>query len=88
MVSPHFQHVCEDGAAFKSRDKVFKKKLPDQQRQVVSLRYLQGFSIKETAELIGTTEGAVKMACLRGIKTLHEIMGDEGLGQGGCHTHD
>jgi RNA polymerase sigma-70 factor (ECF subfamily) len=39
-------------------------------RQVISFRYLEGLTIKQTAERMGRTEGAVMMLCNRGLKAL------------------
>lgn len=48
--------------------------LEEIQRQALCLRFLDGFSIEESAEILETTEGAVKMACDRGKKRLREIL--------------
>jgi RNA polymerase sigma-70 factor, ECF subfamily len=49
--------------------------LPDDAREVVVLRDVQGLSTKETAELLGLTEGAVKVRLHRAHATLRELVG-------------
>jgi RNA polymerase sigma-70 factor (ECF subfamily) len=50
-------------------------RLPDDAREVVVLRDLQGLSTKETAELLGVTEGAVKVRLHRAHARLRELVG-------------
>ncbi len=45
-------------------------RLPDEQRDCVVMRFLQGLSIAETAEALERTEGAVKQLQLRAIRNL------------------
>ncbi len=40
--------------------------LPEKVRKVIILHYLEGFSVEETARLLGTTAAAVKMRLSRG----------------------
>lgn len=44
--------------------------LSEDHRSVVTLRIIDGLSVKETAKIMGKTEGAVKMLLMRGLKTL------------------
>jgi RNA polymerase sigma-70 factor, ECF subfamily len=53
-------------------------KLPDEQRDCVVMRFLQGMSIAETAAVLGRSEGAVKQLQLRGVRNLAKLM-PEGL---------
>jgi RNA polymerase sigma-70 factor (ECF subfamily) len=46
---------------------------PDQQ-ECVSLRFLQGLSLAETAEAMGRTPGAVKQLQLRAVRSLHRAL--------------
>ena len=50
--------------------------LPDDARQVVVLRDVQGLSTKETAELLGISEGAVKVRLHRAHTRLRELVED------------
>ena len=45
-------------------------KLPDEQRDCITMRFLQGLSIAETAAILGRSDGAVKQLQLRGIRNL------------------
>ena len=40
------------------------------------MRFLQGLSIAETAEVLGRSEGAVKQLQLRGVRNLAKLMPD------------
>jgi len=53
-------------------------KLPDEQRDCVVMRFLQGLSIAETAAVLGRSDGAVKQLQLRGVRNLAKLM-PEGL---------
>src|SRR3954454_3830416 len=50
------------------------KTLPDEQRDCLVMRFLQGMSIAETAEVLGRSEGAVKQLQLRGVRNLAKLM--------------
>jgi RNA polymerase sigma-70 factor (ECF subfamily) len=52
--------------------------LPDEQRDCVVMRFLQGMSIAETAAVLGRSEGAIKQLQLRGVRNLAKLM-PEGL---------
>jgi RNA polymerase sigma-70 factor (sigma-E family) len=47
--------------------------LPPQQRTVLVLRYWEGLTQAETAELLGCAEGTVKSATARGLQRLREL---------------
>ena len=48
--------------------------LPDEQRDCLVMRFLQGMSIAETAQVLGRSEGAVKQLQLRGVRNLAKLM--------------
>lgn len=50
--------------------------LAEQQREIVVLRYYLGLSARQVAEMVGSTEGAVRVAAHRAIARLREILGD------------
>ena len=52
--------------------------LPPEQKDCLVMRFLQGLSIAETAEVLGRSEGAVKQLQLRGVRNLAKLM-PEGL---------
>ncbi len=47
------------------------------QREVVTLRFLAGFSLHETAAAVNKTEAAVKALQHRGLTTLNQILNEE-----------
>lgn len=51
--------------------------LTEEQAQIVSLRFLEGMSIAEVAEITGKTEGAVKALQYRAIVSLRRLLGYE-----------
>ncbi len=48
--------------------------LPDEQRDCLVMRFLQGMSIAETASVLGRSDGAVKQLQLRGVRNLAKLM--------------
>jgi RNA polymerase sigma-70 factor (ECF subfamily) len=50
--------------------------LPDDQRRVILLRFVEEKAIREIAAELGRTEGAVKQLQFRALKTLRAKMGD------------
>ncbi|MCW2847979.1 MAG: hypothetical protein JWR90_1953 [Marmoricola sp.] len=48
--------------------------LPAEQRDCLVMRFLQGLSIAETAEVLGRSAGAVKQLQLRGVRNLGRIL--------------
>ena len=50
------------------------RQLPAQQRRVIGCRYLRGFTIAETAEVLGIAQGTVGSTTTAAIKNLQEIM--------------
>lgn len=55
---------------------------PDQ-RRVVELRVLQGFSVKETAELMDKTESGIKTLLFRAIRNIQKKWGLDPAPEGG-----
>ncbi|KAA1428513.1 sigma-70 family RNA polymerase sigma factor [Nocardioides antri] len=52
--------------------------LPNEQKDCLVMRFLQGMSIAETAQALGRSEGAIKQLQLRGVRNLAKLM-PEGL---------
>jgi RNA polymerase sigma-70 factor (ECF subfamily) len=50
------------------------RQLSDEQRDCLIMRFLQGLSIAETAEVLGRSEGAVKQLQLRGVRNLAKLV--------------
>jgi len=51
--------------------------LPVEQRDCLVMRFLQGMTIAETAEVLGRSDGAVKQLQLRGVRNLAKLMPKE-----------
>jgi RNA polymerase sigma-70 factor (ECF subfamily) len=54
------------------------KQLPAEQQECLIMRFLQGLSIAETAQILGRSDGAIKQLQLRGVRNLAKLM-PEGL---------
>lgn len=52
--------------------------LPARQKAVIYLHYVEGYQIKEIAEILGITQSAVKVRLLRGRKQMREAVSMEG----------
>ncbi len=63
-----------DAAGEQARLFRFVKELPTEQRLVIEMRFAEERSIKEIAQAIGKTEGAVKQLQFRGIQNLRQMM--------------
>ena len=50
------------------------QRLTDDQAEVISLRFLEGYSISEAAKLMDKTEGAVKALQYRAVATLRQFL--------------
>ncbi|WP_372733758.1 sigma-70 family RNA polymerase sigma factor [Nocardioides sp.] len=48
--------------------------LPTEQKDCLIMRFLQGLSIAETADVLGRSEGAVKQLQLRGVRNLAKLL--------------
>ncbi|MGB8255321.1 MAG: RNA polymerase sigma factor ShbA, partial [Pseudonocardiaceae bacterium] len=53
--------------------------LPDKQREIVRLRVMVGLSAEETAEAVGSTPGAVRVAQHRALGRLRSALASEGV---------
>lgn len=61
--------------------------LPERQREVLMLRVVVGLSAEETAEVVGSTPGAVRVAQHRALNRLHKVLtsrarSEHGVGAG------
>lgn len=52
--------------------------LPVKQKTVIYLHYVEGYQIEEIANILGITQGAVKMRLSRGRKQMRDAVGMEG----------
>jgi RNA polymerase sigma-70 factor (ECF subfamily) len=53
------------------------RSLGEEQRECITLRFMQGFSVSETAEIMGKKDGAVKALQHRAIRRLAELLRTE-----------
>lgn len=51
------------------------QKLTEDQRQVLTLRFIEGFSTEEVAQVLGKRPGAIRALQMRGLQALTEIFG-------------
>ena len=56
------------------------KRLNPEQQECVSLRFLQGMSVAETAAIMGKNEGAIKALQYRAVKSLSRLLPEDLLG--------
>ncbi len=52
-------------------------KLGDEQRECIVLRFVQGMSVSETAEIMGKKDGAIKALQHRAVRKLADLIGPE-----------
>jgi RNA polymerase sigma-70 factor (ECF subfamily) len=53
------------------------QQLGEEQRECVLLRFIQGFSVSETAEVMGKNDGAIKALQHRAVRKLAELVGGD-----------
>ena len=51
--------------------------LPNEQRDCVLMRFIQGLSIAQTAAALGRSEGAVKQLQLRAVRSLAKTVSED-----------
>lgn len=51
--------------------------LKDEYREVIILRFVEGLSINEIAEIVGKKNGAVRVILFRALNALRELMGEK-----------
>lgn len=51
-------------------------KIPEKLREVVVLRFIEELSAKEAAEIVGTTEGNIRVLQFRGLQKLKEALNE------------
>jgi RNA polymerase sigma-70 factor (sigma-E family) len=82
-VTAHDLGVPDDAAAVTNRLALFQAllNLPARQRATVVLRYLEGMSERETAAVLGCSEGTVKSQAARALGSLRTYLEPEGIRQ-------
>ena len=72
------QTQMEEKLLLEKLSTMMQRELTEEQRNVIVLRYQEEFSIKETANIVGKSENAVKALQNRGIYKLRQVMGQKG----------
>jgi RNA polymerase sigma-70 factor (ECF subfamily) len=72
--SPSEQLLLEE---MRGRVQVALAQLSPRDREVLVLRYLEQLSTKETAGVLGSTPGAVKIQQLRALQRLRRLLGED-----------
>jgi RNA polymerase sigma-70 factor (ECF subfamily) len=62
-------------------------RLPDAQRQVIQMRFVEGRNIREVATALDRSEGAIKQLQLRAIDTLRKGIKERPVGRSGKQGH-
>ena len=52
------------------------RRLKPEQQECISLRFLQGMSVSETAQVMGKNDGAVKALQYRAVRSLARLLPD------------
>lgn len=74
------QAQTEEALLLESLASAMEQELTEEQRNVIILRFQEGFSLKETAEIVGKKLNAVKALQNRGMNRLKEAMSRENGG--------
>jgi len=53
--------------------------LPRNQRQVIILKFIEGFDNREIGKIMGKNEGAIRVSQMRALATLRQELGNEGV---------
>ncbi|REE77737.1 RNA polymerase sigma-70 factor (ECF subfamily) [Paenibacillus taihuensis] len=80
---PIFEEILADKGMYDPEQMVIRdelirqalKALNDEQRMIVVLRVIQGYSVKETAEITGKAESSVKTMQFRAIRMIQKKLG-------------
>jgi RNA polymerase sigma-70 factor (ECF subfamily) len=75
------QALAEDRLLLDRLAKIMERELTEEQRNVIVLRFQEDFSLKETAEIMGKNENAIKALQNRGINKIREAMSHEDGGE-------
>jgi RNA polymerase sigma factor (sigma-70 family) len=60
---------------------VIRNNLTDCQRQVILLRFMEGFSLKETASIMGKKVGSIKVTQTRAVAVIRQALQDQETGR-------
>ena len=72
--------VHDTTAGHAERDEMLRvlRQLPPRRRACIALRFYEGLTVEETAEVLGCSAGTVKSQTARGLDTLRQLLTDTG----------
>lgn len=77
--SDHNPVVMAEASLDADRLRIAISRLTEEQAEVITLRFLEGYSISEVAEMLDKTEGSIKALQYRAVTTLRQLLQHEGF---------
>lgn len=77
--SDHNPVVMAESSVDAERLRIAISRLTEEQAEVITLRFLEGYSISEVAEMLDKTEGSIKALQYRAVTTLRQLLQHEGF---------
>lgn len=77
--SDHNPVVMAEASLDAQRLRTAISRLTEEQSEVITLRFLEGYSISEVAEMLDKTEGSIKALQYRAVTTLRQLLQHEGF---------
>lgn len=77
--SDHNPVVMAEASLDADRLRLAISRLTEEQAEVITLRFLEGYSISEVAEMLDKTEGSIKALQYRAVTTLRQLLQHEGF---------
>jgi len=77
--SDHNPVVMAEASVDAERLRIAISRLTEEQAEVITLRFLEGYSISEVAEMLDKTEGSIKALQYRAVTTLRQLLQHEGF---------
>jgi RNA polymerase sigma-70 factor (ECF subfamily) len=74
---PEAEEADQEEAQDRSKVFAFVRELPEDQRRVLELRFMEEKSTREVAEVLGRSEGAIKQLQFRGLERLRARIGGQ-----------
>ena len=69
------QAVAQDERVMQMREAL--ERLPQRQRMMIVLHHMEGYDVRETARIMGTSKGAVCAGLSRARERLRQMIGEE-----------
>lgn len=82
MIDLLIKSMTSPSGAFSRDQRAFRmqmaiSELPEEGREAIHLRYVEGLPSKEIAEALGKSDAAIRVLLSRTVKKLHELLGDD-----------